>query len=387
MDPGTFIARRLSFQGRLATVSTAVSFLVMIIAVTVAAGFRNEIRGGLADLSGDVQLTGEAQNYYSDKAPVSSKPSYLDRIMKVEGVEEIKPVIYRAGIVKSGDAIHGVLFKGVAMPDSLSLQATIPERLSRLLGLGEGDSMLCYFIGEQVRARRFKVRQISAGLVETDDKLVVTVPIEDLRRLNGWEDDQVSALEVRLDRRYCQRELLIRKEAEIGSIVMLYAREDDPEFVATSTARKYPQVFDWLQLIDTNVLFILLLMSVVAGFNMISGLLILLFRHIRTIGTLKAMGMTDRQISGVFLRVASRSTLTGMAIGNAAALLFCLVQGTTHLIRLDSANYFVSFVPVSVNLPGILLADLAAWLIIMILLTLPCIFISRIDPAESVRMR
>ena len=387
MDPSKFIARRLSFQGRLATVSTAVSFLVMIVAVTISAGFRSEIRSGLANLSGDIQLTGEVLNYYSDKAPVSSKPSYMDRILAVEGVKEVRPVIYRAGIVKSGDDIHGVLFKGVEMPDSLSLQATIPGRLSRLLGLGEGDSMLSYFIGEQVRARRFKVRHIAAGLVETDDKLVVTVPIGDLRRLNGWEEDEVSALEVMLDNRFRKRKELISKEAEIGSIAMLYAKDDDPALIATSTARKYPQVFDWLQLIDTNVLFILLLMSVVAGFNMISGLLILLFRHIRTIGTLKSMGMTDRQISGVFLRVSSRSVLTGMAAGNAAALLFCLVQGTTHLIRLNSANYFVPFVPVSVNLPGILLADLAAWAVIMVLLTLPCLLISRIDPAESVRMR
>ena len=387
MDPSKFIARRLSFQGRLATVSTAVSFLVMIVAVTISAGFRSEIRNGLADLSGDIQLTGEVLNYYRDKAPVSSKPSYLDRILKVEGVREVRPVIYRAGIVKSGDAIHGVLFKGVEMPDSLSLQATIPGRLSRLLGLGEGDSMLSYFIGEQVRARRFKVRHIAAGLVETDDKLVVTVPIGDLRRLNGWEEDEVSALEVMLDERFRKRKELISKEAEIGSIAMLYAKDDDPALIATSTARKYPQVFDWLQLIDTNVLFILLLMSLVAGFNMISGLLILLIRHIRTIGTLKSMGMTDRQISGVFLRVSSRSVLTGMAAGNAAALLFCLVQGTTHLIRLNSANYFVPFVPMSVNLPGILLADLAAWAVIMVLLTLPCLLISRIDPAESIRMR
>ena len=149
--------------------------------------------------------------------------------------------------------------------------------------------------------------------------------------------------------------------------------------------RKYPALFSWLDLIDFNVLLILTLMTIVAGFNMISSLLILLFRHVSTIGTLKSMGMTDRDISSVFLRVSSNLVLKGMAIGNAAALLFCLIQGTTHVLKLDPANYFVSFVPVSVNLPMILLADALAYGIIMLLLLIPCLFISKVDPARTVR--
>ena len=126
-------------------------------------------------------------------------------------------------------------------------------------------------------------------------------------------------------------------------------------------------------------------MTVVAGFNMISSLLILLFRHTSTIGTLKAMGMTDRDISSVFLRVSSNLVLKGMAAGNAAALLFCLVQGVTHAIKLDPANYFVSFVPVHVNPLLIVGADLVSFAVILLLLLIPCLFISRVDPATTVR--
>ena len=132
---------------------------------------------------------------------------------------------------------------------------------------------------------------------------------------------------------------------------------------------------------------ILVLMTIVAGFNMISGLLILLFRNISTIGTLKALGMTDLSISAIFLRVSSSLVLKGMGIGNALALLFCMLQGSTHMIRLNPENYYVSFVPVHLNPAGILLADLSAYLVIMLLLLIPSLYVSRVDPALTVRAK
>ena len=155
--------------------------------------------------------------------------------------------------------------------------------------------------------------------------------------------------------------------------------------VATAAVDRYSTLFDWLNLIDFNVGAILILMTIVAGFNMISGLLILLFRNISTIGTLKALGMTDKGIAGVFLRVSSRIVLIGMAAGNALALLFCLIQGSTHLIRLNPENYFVSFVPVKVDLLSVLAADAAASAAIMLLLLIPSMFISKVDPSETVK--
>ena len=147
----------------------------------------------------------------------------------------------------------------------------------------------------------------------------------------------------------------------------------------------YPQIFDWLGLLDFNVAVILILMTLVAGFNMVSGLLIMVLRNISTIGTLKTMGMRDGDIGKVFVRSGAVAAFKGMLWGNALALLFCLVQGTTHLIPLDPENYFVSFVPVHVSIPGILLADAAAYAGILLLLWLPARLISRIDPSKTVK--
>jgi len=172
---------------------------------------------------------------------------------------------------------------------------------------------------------------------------------------------------------------------DLGWTATLGIREDEEPLRAISATERFPELFDWLELIDFNVYVILLLMTVVAGFNMVSGLLILLFRNVSTIGTLKTLGMGDRAIAAVFLRVGARSAALGMAAGNALALLFCLIQSTTHWIRLNPDNYFVSFVPVHVNVPAVLLADAAAFAGILLLLLLPTMFISRVDPARTVK--
>lgn len=388
MNASGFIAGRLRFKGKMAMICIAISFLVMIISVSISSGFRNEIRRGVASFCGDIQLSPLDMNYISEESSISSSPSFLPSILNVDGVTGAEPVIYRAGIVKSGENIHGVLFKGVEGRDSLGgLGVSIPSRLADMLSLEVGDPLLTYFVSERVKARRFTVKDIYPSLLDVDDNLLVYAGLQDMQRLNGWDSTRVSSLEVSLAEAYRPALLMTAAKDEVGSIALLEQGDDDDTMVATSVMDRYPQLFDWLNLIDSNVLLILVLMTVVAGFNMISGLLILLFRSISTIGLLKSMGMTDKAISSVFLRVSSNLVLKGMLIGNGLALLFCLVQGTTHFIKLNPVNYFISFVPVFVNVPFILAADLISYLVIMLLLQLPCRFISKVDPAQTVRVR
>ncbi|MBO4757770.1 MAG: ABC transporter permease [Bacteroidales bacterium] len=386
MNASSFIAKKLRFKGRIAMASVAISFLVMIIAVSVSSGFRREIRSGIASISGDIQLTPADMNYIGEESPVSSEPPSLGPISEVQGVKSVQPVIYRAGIVKKDDNIHGVIFKGVTERDSLvDLGISIPDRLSEILDLGEGDDLQAYFVGERVKARRFHIRSVYRSPVRADDNLIVLASLEDMRRLNGWEEDEVSALEITLDEAYRDGPLMRAKTDEIGTLALVHASDDDDSLVASSIMDKYPQLFDWLNLIDFNALAVLILMTVVAGFNMISGLLILLFRSISTIGTLKAMGMTDKSISAVFMRVSSNLVLKGMLIGNAVALALCALQNATHFLKLNPDNYFISYVPLKVNIPLILVADLAAYAVIMLLLQIPVRFISKVDPALTVR--
>ena len=392
MDASLFISRRLRFKGKIAMISIAVSFLVMIIAVAVSSGFRHEIRAGISSVSGDVQLLPLNMNIMDEASPVESDAAYIPYVEDVEGVEDIIPVIYRAGIVRHDEEIHGVLLKGMPaenLPypgsDSVSLAVSIPRRLSEVTGLEVGDRMLTYFVGEKVRARQFNVVNIYESILETDDRLIVYADLKDMQRLNGWTENQVSAVEIMLERD--SKDNVVEITDEIGSKVYAYSSEDEATVFASSCVSRYPQIFDWLNLMDFNVLFILVLMTIVAGFNMISGLLIMLFENISTIGLLKTLGMTDRAITKVFLSSSAVLAIKGMAIGNALAIIFCVVQSWTHILKLDPVNYFVSYVPAHLDFGLILTADVISFAAIMLLLMIPCLFISKVDPAETVRVR
>ncbi|MBR1705748.1 MAG: hypothetical protein IJ721_03035 [Bacteroidales bacterium] len=385
MDATRFISRKLKFQGNVAAVSIAVSFLVIILAVTIASGFRHAVRDGVSSLTGDIRISARSVGLTGETDPIPARLSCEESLLALPGIRSIDPVAVRAGIVRSGDVIHGVLVKGIAgRPDS-SLCVSIPTRLAAVTGLQAGDDMTTYFVGEKVRVRKFHVTEVHRDMLEMDDNLVVYANLSDIQRLNGWGEDGASALEVTLRPEYKARPVLDELTGQIGTLLLLAGNDGEEDLLATSSVQSYPQLFDWLDLVDFNVLFILVLMIIVAGFNMISGLLIMLLRHISTIGTLKTLGMGDRAIGKVFLRVASGVVGKGMLVGNAVALLFCGVQGATHLIKLDPANYFVSYVPVHIDIPWILAADLAAWVGIMLLLLIPTLFIARVDPARTVR--
>ncbi|MCI6328464.1 MAG: FtsX-like permease family protein [Bacteroidales bacterium] len=384
MNAASYISAKMKFQGKAAMVTIAVASFVIIIAVAVSGGFRYELRKGIAELSGDIQITSPYMDYIGEEHPVTLGEELESAITALDGVDHIVPAVYRAGIVKAGTNIHGVIFKGIPGGGD-SLRVSIPERLASMLGMKPGDRMLTYFIGDKVKARQFTVDSIYEDILGSDDNLVVYLGIEDIRRVNGWGDDKASTIEIILDDKWRSSDRMEYLTDEIGAEILF--GEGTDSMIATSAARRYPQIFSWLDLIDFNVLIVLVLMVAVAGFNMISSLLIMLFRNISVIGTLKAMGMTDRQISAVFLRISSSATLKGMLAGNILAFLFCIVQNSTHFIKLDPANYFVSAVPVHLNALQIIGADLLAYVLIMLLMLLPCLFVSRVDPAKTVRVQ
>ena len=382
-----FIASRLRYKRRIVTISIAISYIIMIVAVAVSSGFRAEVRDALSQLGGDIQLCPSNLNFLDEAQPINSNPGYLENIRQIKEVESVQPAVYRAGIMKVGENIHGVLLKGVQTDDTTALAVSIPRRLANTAELVEGDKVLTYFVGEKVKARNFKVTSIYDPVVETGDNLIVYANIADLRRLNGWGESEASMLEVNLKPHYRDKQQIEATTQEVGFIAYAGAGEDDTNVFASSVSSRYPQLFDWLDLLDFNVLFVLVLMMIVAGFNMISGLLITLFENISTIGVFKAMGMTDETIAKIFLSSSATLVLKGMLVGNAVALLFCDVQGVFHLLKLDSTNYFVSFVPINLNVPTVLAVNFISFVVIMLLLLIPCAFISKVDPADTVRVR
>lgn len=358
------IAQKIRFRGPLAVCAVALSFFVITVATAIAGGFREEIFKSLRDISGDI--------FVPSDTVVTGLEDAVD-------VERAVPVLYRPGVVKSGDGIRGVLFKGEPADSSRgALSARIPSSLASELNFKEGDGMLTYFVGEKLRARKFTVDSICPSVFESRESRIAGVRLEDLQRVDGPDCRSISGMEVYLSGSVPDRRTLRERAFEMSLDSGVYCQ---------AVCDKYPNIFDWLDLIDVNVKAILALMITVAGFNMISGLLIMLFRNVPTIGLLKTLGMSSRGIAGVFLRVGARVVGLGLAAGNILALTFCLVQKHTGLIKLDAKNYFLSYVPVKLSAGELVLCDAAAFIAIMLILLLPCLFIAKTDPARTVKTK
>ena len=391
-----YIANRLRYKGRVVTAAVAVSFLVVIIAIAVSAGFRHEIRSGLSALTGDIQLTMADVNYLDESSPVSTTQTYLSSVENLNGVESVSPVIYRAGIVKQAEDIYGVMLKGVeggiraatgtSVPDTLALAVSIPSSLAEKTGLSQGDKLLTYFVGDKVKVRQFNIADIYEPLVRTDDRHLVFADIADIQRLNGWTENETTMFEVTLEKEYKGEEMMDLLSFRMMDEILENISDEDDFLQPMSAVRRFPQIFDWMALIDFNVFFVLILMIAVAGVNMITGLLIMLFEHISTIGLLKSLGMRDTEIMSVFMTRAASTVFKGMLIGNLLAFAFCYIQSATHIIPLDPANYFVSYVPIHLNVVDIITADAVAFIAIMCLLIFPSLFVLRIDPSKTIKM-
>ena len=247
----------------------------------------------------------------------------------------------------------------------------ITESLARTLSAHKNDTLTAYFIGDNMKVRNFVVEDIieDPALIDKNAQIAFA-GISDLQRVKGLRTGEADCLEVRLLP-------ALKDRRSINAIAPELAYETG--YRAISSTARFPAIYDWLEILDANVILILILMCIVAGFNMVSGFLILIMRSTSTIVTLSALGMNFKQIGKTFLRLACGSTLKGLLIGNATALLFCIIQACTHFLKLDPQNYFVSYLPIHLDAVQIILANLLAFAAVILLVAIPTRRISRID--------
>ncbi len=369
MSAGKFIAGRLEFKSRLAWGVTAVSAFIIVLSVSILWGFKKELYSSISAVCSEVRL-------FSSEGTVDTSDPVWEELKKDRRISSVTPAVCQPSIIKRGGTLQGVLFHN---SDAITsrLGAVIPESLARSLDVERGDTLLSYFIADKVKARNFTVEDIIPDPALLDkNTLIAYASTSDLQRVKGYAADRADCMEVRLKPHLRGRESINATSPELAWTTGYYAEP---------STRSYPLIYDWIQVLDTNVLVIMTLMCIVAAFNMISAFLIMVIRSTSTIGTLKTLGMTSREISSAFVRTAAWSTVKGLALGDAAALAICLLQDRTHLIGLNPESYFVSYVPVHVNIPVILLANLAAFAVIIAFVSIPTRKIAQIDPAQSTK--
>jgi len=396
-----FIAKSLNAGGKdnlpgkrnslIAAVSIAVSMVVMIVAISISDGFSKEIGDKVTGFTGNLVVKVPGEEPTNNIYPLTVTDAKIDSLSRLAGVNLVQGIAYSSGVVKYNDHIEGVLIKGVSknynwsfVKDHLTDQSltlwrdslgsdeiVISARLATKLNLKVGERPFFYFIGESIKVRRFTVAGIFDARLEEVDKGLIFCNIENTRGVLGWDNNQYSSLEILANGK------IIKEEVE-----KMFNDAD-----VASPDELFPHLFDWLTLLDFNVMIVIILMMVVAGFNMISGLLIILFEKISMIGLLKSLGMRDSSIHKIFLYRAISIVLKGIIAGNLFALALLTIQKVFKVISLDPDNYFVTHIPVDINFLKILILDLAALGVITVILYIPSSFISGMEPDKSLRQK
>lgn len=412
MRTGLFISRRLirerkkgtSFSkpiNKIAVAGIALGLAVMIMAIAILTGFKQEIQNKITGFSGHIQVLNFDSNYSYETIPISSVQEFPEKLDMYRGFRNIQVFATKAGIIKTDNNIQGVVLKGVgpdynwsffeknliegsvlSLNDSLrSNSVLISKIVSELLDLKLGDSFAMHFVQDPPRSRKFTIQGIYETSVEEMDKVYVFGDIGHIRRLNGWTNEQVSGFEIFIDK---------FKDLEIMSYIVRDAIgyqivEGQEKLKVRNIKTKYPQIFDWLNFQDTNVIIILALMILVAAFNMISGLLILILEKTNMIGILKALGADNKLTRKIFLNQAAYLIIIGLFWGNLLGIGLAFLQQEFSLISLDPSSYYLTSVPININIIHILFLNLGTIVLILLMLLIPSQLVSRINPVKAIK--
>lgn len=407
-----FIAQRL-IKGRkegtsfskpiniIAVIGISLGLAVMILAVAILTGFKEQIREKVVGFGSHIQIVNLDSNFSLETAPISEGQDFIPKIQNIPGIKHVQVFATKAGIIKTDEDIQGVVLKGVGsdfnwdyfrscivdgniftVNDSVRTNMVIvSKKISDMLRLTTGDSLNMYFVQDPPRQRRFIISGIYETSLEEFDKMYVFCDIGHIKRLNGWDNDQVSGFEIFINDFDRLDEMYDKVQDAVGYKVV----EDEDSFKVTSIRRKYPQIFDWLNFQDVNVLIIILLMLIVAGFNMISGLLILILEKTNMIGVLKALGSDDNTIRRVFLYQGAYLIGKGLLWGNIIGIGLAFIQLKTGLVTLDPSSYYIKTVPVNLDFIHIILLNAGTMAVILIMLLVPSKLISRITPVKAIK--
>ncbi len=412
MNTEIFIARKLILSKdnrksisrsilNIAIFGISLGLAVMIVAMAVVTGFKNEITRKVVGFAAHIQILNFDSNISYETQPINSQQEFLSELRENPSIASVQVFATKAGIIKTKSDIQGVVLKGVgpgydwgflqdylregeilSLSDSArSNKVLISRHIASLLKLSLNDDFLMYFIQDPPRWRRFTVAGIFETSLEEFDKVFIFGDIRHIQKLNDWSEEQVSGLEVNLT----TFSELDRQTSQVINTVGFGFEEDGSRLKVINVHEKYPQIFDWLNLQDMNVLIILILMLVVAGFNMVSGLLILILDRTNMIGILKALGSPNVSIRKIFMYQSGFLILRGLFWGNIIGIGICLLQKYTGIMELDQSSYYLNTVPVNLNALHVIVLNLGTALAIIGMLIIPSMIISRISPARAIR--
>ncbi len=408
-----FIARRISGKTynkgvsstvvKIAVAAVAISVAVMIVSMSVIIGFKDEIMDKVVGFGSCVNIVNRESGGNYETMPISSHQDFYPAIENEDGIKHIQRYVMKPAILKSGADILGVVIKGVGQEydfgffeDNL-VEGSVPKivdgdksdamliskRMADLLNLSVGSKLVAYFVQDPPRMRKYTVSGIYQTGLEEYDKMFCFSDMSDIQKLNSWNDNQISGFEVMIDD--------FAKLDEMTALVQEYAgyqiAEDGSMLRVTNVKENNRQLFDWITLTEMNVYVILGIMFFVAFVNMSTAMLIIIFERAAMIGIMKAVGSCNWLIRKIFIIQSMYITGKGVIIGNIVAAVLILLEQCFHLVGLDPQSYYVDHVPAEFQFWYFIAIDFGTLLVMSIMLVLPSMAISKMEPAKVVNFR
>ncbi|WP_242920468.1 ABC transporter permease [Pontibacter liquoris] len=376
---------------KIAIISIAAGIAIMIVSFAILEGFRSEIREKIFSFGAHLQVSKYDTNNSYEGAPISKDIGITDSIA---GIKEIQGFARKTAIIKTQDEVLGVVLKGVdkdydlqAMKQNLvagkllnfqdsavSQQVLVSQTIADKLKLKVGDEAIFYFIQNPPRARKLQIEGIYKTGLEEFDEVFVIGDIRLIRQLNNWPDTLVGGVEI-----------VLKDYNQIDQVADQVFDQMHYDLQLEKITDRHAQLFDWLKLLQKNVVIFLVLIIFVATFNMVSTVFIMIIERINMIGVLKAVGATDAQIRKVFYFRGLNLTLKGMFWGNLIGLSFCAIQYYFKVIPLDPENYYMDTVPISWNFSMIVVLNLITLLLTMLAILIPAATVARIKPVKAIK--
>lgn len=406
MNFSSFIAGRITFKSkrtfsklivRIAIIGIMLGLGVMILSLAIVKGFKQEIKQKMRGFAGDISVIKYDLNNSYENSPMSADPAFVHRALSLPMITNMMPFANKPGIIRANNEIEGVILKGVDKSYDWSFfkkimtegsvidfsdstqaknQIMISSYTANRLRLKAGDKVLMYFVQEPLSKRKFTIKGIFNTSIEEIDKTFVVGDLSVIRRLNAWKPNEIGGYEVRVQ----DFDQLFAANNTLTNVMPVKLR-------SYTISESYPNLFEWLNLLDANAWVMLILMLVVSLINMISALLIMILERTQMIGMFKAMGSTNWAIQRIFLYNAIYLIGLGLLFGNFFGLGISFFQYKTHFFKLDQTSYYMDFVPIALDWVDVVLLNIGIFVICLIVLVIPSSLVSKISPVRAIKFK